>query len=85
MAANISNGAHSDTYLVLSVRIIDEDRFLKFESPKNSVERMLIILIQTLISLSKTQKSLINQGFPIKNKHRFYDTLSYHNYGAYLV
>ena len=33
----------------------------------------------------KTRKILINQGFLIKNKHRFYDTLSYHNYGAYLV
>ena len=27
----------------------------------------------------------LNQGFRIKNKHRFYDTVSYHNYGAYLV
>jgi hypothetical protein len=33
----------------------------------------------------KTRKILINQGFSIKNKHRFYDTVSYHNYGAYLV
>ena len=45
---------------------------------------MFIILIQTLISPIKTIKSLIDQGFPIKNKHCFYDTLSYHNYGAYL-
>ncbi len=33
----------------------------------------------------KKQKSLINQGIRTKNKHRFYDTVSYHNYGAYLV
>ena len=33
----------------------------------------------------KTTKSLINQGFRIKNKHRFYDTASYHNYCAFLV
>ena len=46
---------------------------------------MLIILIRTLISHIKARKILINQGFPIKNKHRFYDTVSYHNYGAYLV
>ena len=46
---------------------------------------MLIILTRTLISSLKVRKSLINQGFPIKNKHRFYDTDSYHNYGAYLV
>ena len=41
-------------------------------------------MIRILIPLTKTQKSLINQGFPIKNKHRFYDTVSYHNYGAFL-
>ena len=46
---------------------------------------MLIILIRTLISLPKTRKSIDLQGFRIKkNKHRFYDTLSYHNYGAFL-
>ena len=32
----------------------------------------------------KTRKNHITQGFPIKNKHRIYDTASYHNYGAYL-
>ena len=41
--------------------------------------------MRTLIYPPKTRKSLINQGFRIKNKHRFYDTASYHNYGAYLV
>ena len=46
---------------------------------------MLIILIMTLILLSKTQKSLINQDFITKNKHRFYDIVSYHNCSAYLV
>ena len=35
--------------------------------------------------ITKNTKSPINQGFPIKNKHRNRDTLSYHNYGAYLV
>ena len=44
---------------------------------------MLIILIRTLILPIKTRKSLVNQGFSIKNKHRFHDTLSYHNYGAF--
>ncbi len=54
-------------------------------SPQNSVERIFIILILTFNQPLKTRKSLKNQGFPIKNKHRFYDTFSYHNYGAYMV
>ena len=52
---------------------------------KNSEDIIFTILIRTFISSLKTRKSLIKQGFPIKNKHRFYDTLSYHNYGAFLA
>ena len=54
-------------------------------NPQKLSRGIFIILIQTLILSLKTRKSLINQGFSIKNKHRNRDTVSYHNYGAYLV
>ena len=38
----------------------------------------------TYLTLENTKKPY-NQGFTIKNKHRNYDTVSYHNFGAYLV
>ena len=33
----------------------------------------------------KNKKNLTNQDFWVKNKHRNRDTVSYHNYGAFLV
>ena len=53
--------------------------------PINSAEKQLTILIQTHILPWETLKTIINQGLQTKNKHRIYDTVSYHNCGAFLV
>ena len=83
--ANFQEVLHSDTYLLLSFEINIESNILKFKSSKFSRKILYNFDTDTHFISPNKKKPYKSRLCNKKNKHRFYDTVSYHKSGAYLV